>query len=129
MATALTKNIKYTPSDYQQWGPGDYVVGDILGIRESLGKSARRITLESPDAETSIRFNVCRYIYKNQEAVGNTFIPDAAFWGSPALVAEIEIETPLIVIEKGSVQTWDSEFPIDDIKIISAAALLRITVR
>jgi len=125
---ALTKNIMRAAGPTRQWQTADFTAGEILGIRESLGKSARRITIEAIGGDAVIQFNVSQLIYKNQEGVGNKFIPDAAFFRSPALVGEVEIATVDILIESGSVQTWDNEFPINDIKIITKPSIMRVTV-
>ena len=125
---ALTKNIRRGPGKIRQWQSADFTAGEILGIRESLGKSAVRLTVEAIGGDAVIRFNVSKMIYKDQQKVGNTFMPDAGFWQSPVEAGEVELTTEDILIEAGSVQTWDNEFPIDDIKIITKPSIMRVTV-
>jgi len=124
---SLTKNTK-DKAQYQQWVPAELTNDDILGITESLGHPASHVTIESIGGSSIIRFNVGRKIFKSQEAAGNNWIPDAAFHRSPIEADEIEdISVPNIIIESGNSQTW-TEFPVDDIKIISKSTGLKITV-
>jgi len=126
---ALTKQVKAL-AEYQQWLTADLATGYILDLRTSLGHDANIITVESTGGDTVIRLNVSHEIHKNQESAGNKILfgPDAAFFKSPVLVDEVEIETPNIIIESGSAWILEGAFPVKDIKIIQLAPAVKITV-
>ena len=126
----LTKNTKPV-NEYQVWIASDITNGDILGIYESLGnRLARTVTIESLGGGTTIRFNVSEKIYSTQ-AGNNDWVPYAGFYKRPYLINEIEHTwKPEIEIAANDIQTWslDDEMEIRDIKIITKAPSLRITV-
>lgn len=126
MAT-LTKNTKTPANPYQVWEPGDISLNDILDIEASLGgRAAKSITIESPDGESKVQFNVVKRIFKNHHERGNSgVIPYAAFYRSPLLVGEVEESTPTITIPQGNVQQWTSTSVLS-IKITQKAPGLRI---
>lgn len=124
---SVTKNTK-TVQEYQQWPTGEINNGDVLGIEESLGHAAGITTIESNGGQTILRINVCRKVHHTQESRGNTWIPNAAFITAPYLMDEYEDTTvPDIYIADTDVIVWEE--PVYDIKIISKAPNLRITVR
>ena len=125
MAT-LTKLTKPAPADYHTWNQTEFAAGEIIDLQASLGRACRNLNVSCEGGEGIIRLNVVRKLYKNQESVGNRFIPDAAFWSSPAFVGEVEITTDNITITDNTVWTWNQEFAILDIKIIQEAPLMRI---
>lgn len=127
MAT-LTKLSKPGPAGYHTWNQSEFSAGDIIDIFSSLGRSAHHMTISCEGGEGIIRINVVRKIYKNQESVGNKFIPDAAFWRSPAFVGEVEEVTNNITINADTVWTWSEELAILDIKIIQASPLMKVMV-
>jgi hypothetical protein len=128
VATTLTKNIKTPKQRYQVWNTSDFSVGEILGIKESLGRSAKSVVFESIGGESIVRFNVSHKIYKNHKSVDQRSMgANAAFFPSPQFAGEVEENRPDFTIETGDVQIWD-KFPIDDIKIITKSTGLRITV-
>ena len=124
---SVTKNTKPV-QEYQQWPTGEIANGDILGIEESLGHPAAITTIESNGGQTILRINVCRKVHHTQESRGNTWIPHAASIKAPFLIDEYEDTTvPDLYIADTDVITWED--PVRDIKIISKAPNLRITVK
>ena len=142
----ISKNI-LPYGEYQIWTSANMQVGDILGVYETLGGApAETVTLESPDGDSAVKFNVVRQVYRE---VGQVYCDNIAGTGinnnwagqgagvpassdassSPWLVGEIE-ETymPRIIIKQGTAQTWSAtEFEVIDIKIVIMSGL-RITV-
>lgn len=127
---AVTKIRKGLKSEYHVWNQDELNINDIIDVYTSLGRQARNITIEAIGGDVQIRFNVCHEIFKNQEAVGNrTYLgADAAFFKSPIMADEIEVEKPNVTIEASSTHFWKDEFPVKDIKIIQLAPITRITV-
>lgn len=131
MATLLTK-ISKPRADYQQWLASEITNGDIIDVATSLGgRSAHTVTIESAGGETTLRFNVAKKIYKEHGPDHNPHLG----WGagtsrtSPLMVAEVELNTPDIVITAGVSQIWSAaEIPISDIKVITKSSGLKITV-
>jgi hypothetical protein len=124
----VTVNVKRPIRQYQQWQTADITEGDILGVLESLGKKARNVTISVSGGDATIRFNTVKRIFKNQETVGNTFMPDAAFWDSGVVASEVEEATPDVLVTDGTTQVWSNEFPISDIKVVSKPPTITITV-
>lgn len=123
----LTKLTK-PRNDYQEWVETELSNGDIIDCRTSLGHPARHITITTTGTACTIRFNVGHRVYKNQEAVGNKFIPDAAFWDSPVEVTELETTPANVVLPANSTTHWDEEFAVEDIKIVTKSTTLNIKV-
>jgi len=127
---AVTK-IRKPAADYQQWDQTELSVGDVIDVETSLGnKYAKFVTIEAVDGDVVVKFNVTTKIYKNQETVGNTWIPDAAFHTSPILADEVEDTTKEdLVIEAGaSIMLQNGELPVATIKIVQLAPITRIYV-
>ena len=131
MTTTLTKNIKFANS-YQQWNPGEWAEGDILGIYESLGnRAANKVVVESIGGESTIRLNVSENVYRQ----AGTMYEDWVGLGQggnrplPLLVAEVEVPRPDIHIESGATFSLSlGNIAIKDLKIVSAASGLRVIV-
>ena len=125
MAT-LTKLTKAPPAGYHTWDQTEFVDGDIIDLQFSLGKSCTNLSIACEGGEAVIRLNVVRKIYKNQESAGNKFIPDAAFWRCPILVGEVEATPDNLTISADTVWSWNQEFAIADIKIVTKSPLMKI---
>ena len=104
----VTKTSKTPPREYQTWAAAsaDFVPGDIIDVSASLGgRTPDSVTIESPDGDSSVMFNVTQRVFKNHKEMGNTSIPYAGFYQSPLLQDEIEVTSPTITIGAGDRQT------------------------
>jgi len=119
----LTKN----KQDYHTWFTSEIANGDIIDCLGSLGRPADQVTIESIGGETTIRFNVIQKTYKRQ-TVDNSWIPYAGFWTKPEDPVSVEIIKDDIIIENGSTWLWESEYPIQDIKIVTKASNVKVII-
>jgi hypothetical protein len=124
--STLTKLSKSPPADYHSWDQSEFSNGEIIDLQASLGKPCKNLVVYCEGGEGIVKLNVVRKIYKNQESAGNKFIPDAAFWRCPILVGEVEVSTDSITITADTAWSWNQEFALLDIKIVTKAPLMRI---
>ena len=126
---SLTKNTLTPPNSIiQQWN-NNFAQGEILDIKGSLGgKSAKSVIIEAIGSDALVQFNTVVRVFKSQENVGNTWIPNSAFFPSAQLASEHRETRPEILVEDGSVFELE-EVPIDDLYIVTKSPIMRVTVK
>jgi len=124
---AITKLLK-PKHDYITWDAAELTNGDIIGVTESLGRPAKTTTVLSTSGDATIRLNVTKKIFKNQNVAGNSFIADAAFHQSPQQSGEVEDGTVSdFIVLANTAWEW-SDLSVTDIKIVAKSAGLKIIV-
>lgn len=127
----LTKIYKL-PNEYQVWLDTELNNGDIIDVYKSLGNRVpARITIESPNGDALIRFNVATRIYKEfgPNYQGGVGYIDGFVRPQARLIDEIEETPPHITIYTGTTQFWTrEEIQVRDIKILEKTAGMRIIV-
>lgn len=89
----------------------DATAGDVIMVRESLGRPADNILIDATAAIT-IRFNVYHTVYPASQTP----------YGAPNLGAGVRViddTTALVELEAGEAFEASGDFPIVDIQIIS----------
>lgn len=94
--------------------------GDVLLIKESLGRHAQQLTIEA-DGDMSIRINVYRVVFP-QRKTGEGF---TQWWpGLDNVAAGVQVKddtNALIPIAAGETFELNSEMPITDIELVTVS--------
>lgn len=108
----------------QNFTQNDAVEGDILMIRESLGRPARKVLIEA-DADMAVRFNVYRKIYPFRDGRDLTNTDHL-----PLLLSGVQIQSDEgALISLASDETFEMEsLPISDIELVTISGSFDILV-
>lgn len=133
---AILKKIR-TPARYQQWVQSGAVhtdgilTGDIIDVFTSLGnRPAKSLSIESPDGETTVRFNVCQKVYATYCDTHESWVGlgQGLSRGSPLQLDEVVIATPSLIISADSTMSWTiDDIAINDIEILEMPSGIKIT--
>lgn len=122
----ITKKIgRHIPSNQRQqiFTNADAVEGDILLIKDSLGRPARKINITATDV-VRVRFNVRHFVLANRDAQDGLYEGDA-----PNLVNSkwtISTENALIVLDAGDTYELENDFPVNDIQLQTVSGVFEI---
>jgi hypothetical protein len=116
-----------SPERNQNFTNTDANAGDILKVKDSLGRVAKHVVIEAGGAMT-VRFNVIRTIYPDRTKEDyDCLYPE--MYKNLALGQTIEDTTgALVSIGAGETFELDNDLPVKDIKIESAAGAFDIFV-
>ena len=109
----------------QSFTESDASAGDVLLVKESLGRPARRVNIES-DGGMSVRFNVYHTIFPERE--GNDLMHTK---GMPNLSQgqTIKLATAArVTLGVGEIWEMDGDFPTSDIELVTASGNWEIIV-
>lgn len=112
------------PSPYRSvnWTEADSDEGDILLVKDSLGRPARNCTIEVDDTGDgmSVRFNVKRKVYPRiPRREGLMYVSHL-----PYLVSGQDYtadDVAVVNIEAGSTYTWETGPAVSDVQIVTAS--------
>ena len=112
------------PSPYRSvsFTEADASAGDILMIRDSLGRPATNCTIEcdSTGDGMSVRFNVQRTIYPRiPQREGFMYVDHLPYL--PSGVDYVDTTVALVTIEAGSAYEWETGPAIRDVQLVSAS--------
>lgn len=103
----------------------DAGAGDVILIKDSLGRHAQQLTITATDP-ISIRLNVYRYVFPQRE-VGQGF---TQWWPGLDNVAQgvrVKDETnALITLTANETFELDSEMPITDVELVTVSGVFEI---
>lgn len=111
----------------QKFTESDASVGDVILIKESLGKIATNVTVTATAAMT-VRFNVYHTVVPHRTTVDQT---DMSSWApgldNPAKASQYQTdELPAIALEAGEVFILDKDVAVQDVEIVAAAGAFEI---
>lgn len=113
----------------QVFNQTDAGTGDVLLVKDSLGKPASRVTIEAVAAMT-IKVNVYHTIYPKRDiAKGNDTNPWAP--GFPNIAAGVQYKDETVgthVLDVGDTLVFADDIPVRDIEIVAASGDFVITV-
>lgn len=105
----------------------DAGAGDVILVKDSLGHSARSLTVDATDA-MSIRLNVYRTVFV-QRRTDQNLSPWAP--GLPNVASGIQVKDETnarIDLDPSETFTLTNEMPIDDIELVAVSGVYEILV-
>jgi len=127
MATTITKLSK-SKSNVQQWVGSELGDGDIIDVSASLGHKGTSLVVETGAADVVLAFNVVTRVRVSNASLGNP--GPAQGWPEISTVLgreSLEVKTP-ITLTKNSVYTFDNDFAIDTIQVVTVSGDMKITI-
>lgn len=109
----------------QVFSDTDAGTGDVILVKESLGKSAKHISITATD-DLSVRFNVYRTVVPLR-----TTANDLSSWApglsNVAIASQIQSDSnALIALTAGDSLELDDDLSVDDIEIVGASGVFEI---
>ena len=115
------------PLRTQNFSNSDAVQGDVLMVKDSLGHEATHCSIRCEDADMRLRFNCYHTVYPRiPEREGLVF---GSFY--PYLVSGqtyIDDSTAFLDVEAATTVTFDDEFAISDIYLMTVSGHFNIMV-
>ena len=124
------QDLPYKTVGPQSFTQNDAKQGDILKVKDSLGKAAGFIKIKAQGGGMSVRFNVNRTVYQyrynespdsiNSQLTGNINTASGFDYVD-------QTQTP-IWVDKDTALTFDHEFPVSDIELTTVSGAFEIIV-
>ena len=123
--TDITKKVDLgTPPNerYQVFTQADATAGDVIMVRDSLRKPARKVTIEAAAAMT-IRFNVYQYVAPLRQPGDGTAMDGMGMQQSniSKITRYKDDSKDVITLASNDILELDGDMPISDIEIVTAA--------
>ena len=107
-------------SRYHTFSSADAGTGDVLMIKESLGKSAGQVTIECYDADMRVRFNVYHTVFPRRPNP-DAFITTQHLPNVGSGLQYKDESMGFVDIEASTTFTFDGTLPIDTIELVTVS--------
>lgn len=110
------------PSAYrsQNFVNADAVQGDIILVKDSLGRPARNVIIECEKGPTRVRFNVYQKVYQYRPDVDG-LMNTSHLYNVASGVSYIDTTMAFVDVEAGSIFTIDKTLAVSDIQLVTVS--------